>query len=320
MHAILVEISAIHLRLRGSCRMMFRSSSLFCCLLDDESLAARNNRFLTKNQMKIKFLAYLGIVIILLAGFTSSVKSMERIKFSGLVASEPQEILLAPDLPICPSEISNGDTIECSIVSNETDTYTFSGNANDRIVVRLQITSGDLDPKLQIDVPSETCTDRTIFSLLELNCTLTSDGSHTISVSGSAGQNGEYNLFLQRSNQPTDQTAIAYGQTLSDNITIAPEMDVFAFTGSIGDRVIVRMQITSGSFDPNLRIYNPNGNQLCTSDTIFDLLELNCILTADGLHTIFAYGDSNQTGSYEICVRDSSTTCDYEVFLPVIIR
>ncbi len=214
-----------------------------------------------------------------------------------------------PDIPLCPAGIAYGETIECSIDANETDSYTFSGSAGDRVIARVQITSGALDPALSIDPPGG-CTDSTIFNLLELSCTLTSNGTHTVQVSGSPNQTGAYNLHLQRSNDPADQTPIAYGDSLSGGIDIAPEMDVFAFSGSSGDRVIVRMQITSGALDPYLRIYNPNGSQLCNSDTIFNLLELNCTLTTDGLHTIFAFGGDNQTGAYNLHLQRSNDPAD----------
>ena len=256
--------------------------------------------------MKIKFFAYFTLFIVVL--FTVSPTASMDLSPSVKVTTEKNSLKdsSGSGTPVCPGGISYGETIECSIVSNETDTYTFTGNINDKVVIRVQIASGHFDPSLHLDAPGGICKDSTIFNLLELNCTLTSGGTHTISVSGSTGQTGGYNLFLQKSNDPADQTAIAYGQTLSHNVTIAPEMKVFAFSGSSGDHVILRMQITSGSFDPNLRIYNPNGSLLCSDDTIFDLLELNCILTTDGLHTIFAYGDSNQTGGYNLFLQKSN--------------
>lgn len=117
---------------------------------------------------------------------------------------------------------------------------------------------------------------------------------------GGHGPTGSYNLQLQRSNDPANQMAMAYGETLNGDVTVAPELDVFAFNGSAGDRVIVRMQITSNALDPHLRIYRPNGSQLCGEDTIFNLLELNCVLVDDGLHIVFAHGGDGQTRSYNL--------------------
>jgi hypothetical protein len=260
--------------------------------------------------MKIRLFAFLSLITAL--STTSFVAPGASLKLTNYSETDTtwflKSLLPEPDLSICPSGILYGETIECSIVSNETDTYTFAGNANDRVIARLQITSGNIDPALQIDNPEGTqlCTSNTIFNLLELACTLTSSGIHTIHVSGSVSQTGTYNLHLQRSNNPANQTSIAYGQTLSGSIAIAPEMDVFAFTGNAGDRVIVRMQITSGSLDPNLRIYNPDGSQLCSNSTIFNLLELNCTLVTNGLHMIFAHGADAQTGTYNLHLQRSN--------------
>ena len=259
-----------------------------------------------EGKMKIKLFAYISLITALFT--TSFVIPGASFKSSSywekIAISFPKFLTSEPNIPLCPSGISYGETIECSISSNETDTYTFDGDAGDRVVARLQITSGNIDPVLSIDNPL--CTSSTIFNLLELGCTLTSSGTHTINVSGSASQTGGYNLHLQRSNNPANQTAIAYGQTLSGNITVAPEMDVFAFTGSTGDHVIVRMQITSGSLDPFLRIYNPDGSQLCTGNTIFNALEINCTLATDGLHMIFAHGGDGQTGGYNLHLQRSN--------------
>ncbi len=223
--------------------------------------------------------------------------------FSGSVGSAA-----SPEGGVCPGGIAYGETVTCAIVADETDSFTFAGNTNDRVIVRLQVSSGHFDPDLQIDAPggSMLCEDATIFTLLELNCTLTSDGNHTVHVAGTTGQNGSYNLHLQRSNDPADQTAIAYGETPTDDISIAPEMNVFAFSGNVGDQVIIRIQITSGSLDPGLRIYRPDGSALCSDDTIFDLLELNCTLVDDGGHTIFVHGGDGQTGSYNLHFQRSS--------------
>lgn len=72
----------------------------------------------------------------------------------------------------------------------------------------------------------------------------------------------------------TFPTAIVYGETLTDNLSIAPEMNVLAFSGNVGDQVIIRIQITSGALDPGLRIYRPDGSALCGDETISDLLEI----------------------------------------------
>ena len=257
--------------------------------------------------MKMKFLVCLSFITVLLTSFAYPVESLAPQSYPEMPTARIQKRLVSEPIPaICPGGISYGETIACSIDSNETDSYTFAGNINDRVIARVQITSGNIDPSLQIDAPGGTCATSTIFNLLELNCILPTGGIHTIHVSGSSGQTGGYNLHLQRSNFPANQTAIAYGQTLSGHITTAPEMDVFAFTGSSGEKVILRKQVTSGSLDPHLRIYNPDGTLLCSDNTIFNQLEINCTLAVGGLHMIFAHGDDGQTGGYNLHLQRSN--------------
>ena len=52
--------------------------------------------------------------------------------------------LLAPSVD-CPPSISFGETTQCSINSvSETDTYTFTASAGDKVLVRMNKSTGDL--------------------------------------------------------------------------------------------------------------------------------------------------------------------------------
>ncbi len=276
--------------------------------------------------MKIGIYASFGLITVLLATSVAAPQATLSASERRAPATTRQSESYTPDanLSTCPAGISYGETIDCSIVSDETDSYSFSGTASDRVIARLQVTSGNLDPTLEIDAPGggQLCTSSTIFNLLELNCTLTSSGTHTVHVSGSAGQTGGYNLHLQRSNDPANQGAIAYGQTMTGNITVAPEMDVYLVDMEVtaGDMLVAHLEVLSPGLDPHLRIYHLDGTLLCEDSTIFDDLELSCNVTTSGMYTVFALGGDNQTGSYEICVHNRTTSCGYQAFLPVVIR
>jgi len=99
-------------------------------------------------------------------------------------------------------------------------------------------------------------------------------------------------------------------------------MDVFKIdtAANVGDTLVASLKITAANLDPHLRIYHLDGSLLCQDSTIFDDLELICQVNRTGVHTVFVYGGDNQTGSYELCVHDGQTTCDYQVMLPFVRR
>src|SRR5262245_31946828 len=59
--------------------------------------------------------------------------------------------------PTCPASLSFGIVIQCAISAiGETDTYTFTATHDDKVVVRIAMTSGDLDPAIHILDPART--------------------------------------------------------------------------------------------------------------------------------------------------------------------
>ncbi|HET9209117.1 MAG TPA: hypothetical protein VFR03_01900, partial [Thermoanaerobaculia bacterium] len=70
-------------------------------------------------------------------------------------------ILLAPWFyAVCafaevpPSPILFGETLSGSIaVFGEVDTYSFTGATNDRVLISMVVTSGDLDPAIELEDP-----------------------------------------------------------------------------------------------------------------------------------------------------------------------
>ncbi len=99
-------------------------------------------------------------------------------------------------------------------------------------------------------------------------------------------------------------------------------MDVFKIGTQVtaGDTLVAHFRTSAANLDPYLRIYRPNGVLLCEDSTIFNELVLSCKVSATGFYTVFVFGGDNQTGSYEICVNDDATSCDYRIYLPQVVR
>ena len=203
----------------------------------------------------------------------------------------------------CPSSISFGDIVECSIdVAGELDVFTFSGVAGDQVRVRVIETSGDLSPGQELLRPDGTTLCNPTPSD-EQTCLLDSNGTHTILIKDWSGTNsGNYNLVLRRLNNPVGCTSLSFGSgPVSDSIEVAAETDCYTFAGAVDDQVRVRVIETSGDLSPGQELLRPDGTTLC-NPTPSD--EQTCLLDSNGTHTILIKDWSGtNSGNYNLVLR-----------------
>lgn len=78
-------------------------------------------------------------------------------------------------------------------------------------------------------------------------------------------------------------------------------MDPYTFGVQASDTLLVRVAVTAGFTDPDVRIYRRDGTLLCSDSTIFALLEISCLADTTGEHTVLV-GDTNgvETGNYSL--------------------
>jgi hypothetical protein len=164
--------------------------------------------------------------------------------------------------------INFGETVTGAISSpGQTDTYTFSANQGDRILIGITNTSGDLWPEIRLYDPGSNLLDtESSPSHAEMTATLPASGTYTILVSDGFNetQTGVYNLFLQRLNNPVNANSISFGEISSGSISKAAEMDAFTFSASAGDVILIGIINTSGDVWPEIRLYDSKGNLLRT--------------------------------------------------------
>src|SRR3989454_173097 len=117
-------------------------------------------------------------------------------------------------------------------------------------------TSSSLEPQIRVfrSDGSSLCSAANPFTngasgLLELStCVLDNTDPYTILVSDNFGDEiGNYVLTLQRVNSPPNPTPISYGQNIAGTISPQVELDVYSFSGAVGDKLLVRMLPTSSS-------------------------------------------------------------------------
>ena len=147
--------------------------------------------------------------------------------------------------------------------------YTFSANANDKVLVRMEISSGSLWSGLRLFDPSgiKICEDGSEIA----TCTLTGTGTYTIlAFDGYDGTDtGSYYVYMQRLNHPGNATLMSYDQTLSGSILTPAQMNSYSFSASAGDKAMVMMSKYSGDLWPGIRLYDPNGMSNCVRAAVF---------------------------------------------------
>jgi len=201
--------------------------------------------------------------------------------------------------------IEIGQTVSGTIATSaDTDMYTFAANAGDVVLAGMGRVSGSLWPKIRLYDPEGNLLNTGSGSYnTEITGTLSVAGIHTIIVSdGYDGTcTGEYNLYLQRLNNPINAIPLSPGQTVSSAIDVSIKMGIYTFTANAGDTILIGMGRVSGSLWPKIRLYDPEGSLLNTESDSYHA-EITETLSATGIHTIIVSDgyDGTCTGEYSI--------------------
>ena len=209
---------------------------------------------------------------------------------------------LSIDISSAQTSLINGANQTGTIFTNTTaDSYTFTANKGDNIVLRLGTTgfAGNLNLYGPNGALLKTATSGTD---TELDYTATNTGTFTALVySYFADGTGTYVLHLAEFPEafivpagdeggPMAGVAQYYG-----TITLG-DLDIWAFTACTGDSISLRLNPTN--FTGNLNLYGPNGALLNTAASA-TAAEINYITTNCGTFTVLVSSDSlGGTGTY----------------------
>jgi Concanavalin A-like lectin/glucanases superfamily len=212
--------------------------------------------------------------------------------------------------------IAAGQTLAAAIdAPAEKDALSFAGTAGDLIVLAMTATSGGLVPEIRVFDPSGTqvCSAAPGFcsggEVETAPCALTTSGTYTIFVDDCGNRKtGNYDLYLQRLNAPGGASAIGFGETVSANVSKPAQKDTYTFVASAGDIVGLALTTTSGTLVPELRVYGPNGTQVCAAAPGFcsgGEAEIgSCTLATAGTYTVLVDDCGNRkTGDYDLYVQ-----------------
>jgi hypothetical protein len=209
--------------------------------------------------------------------------------------------------------------------------WRFVGQAGDAIRLRAIGEQADVTLTLQ------TADGLTLTQGDSLEVTLPASGTYTVLVQGGAGG---YQLGLGYTDRPNPNERIPTpipevvgvptptppysnlgtyigsleaGQTLGATFSQPDERHVYIFNGQAGEYVTIQMGRVSGTVDPILTLYTPQGNAMATDDNSGGNRAAairNITLPEDGVYSIAAEGDG-LPGSYWISLAVG------EILLPV---
>ena len=193
--------------------------------------------------------------------------------------------------------IAYGDTLSGQIAAAaEQDCFDFTGAVGDRIRVAVAETSGTLAAAVDV-VRNGTvlCTGLT----LPLDCVLDTSGPQTIVVRDVVGTLvGDYNVSLQRLNDPVGCGSLNYGDTVpGQSISLAAQEVCYSFSGTSGDRVRADLAETAGTLTTFQQVVRPDGAVVCSSINV----PMDCTLNVTGTHALIIRDFiGSETGTFTV--------------------
>jgi len=199
-------------------------------------------------------------------------------------------------------------------VVGDFDAYTFGGTIGNRIVMTAISTGGPSYAPVIYLYPPGGATYVAASSSGRLDYPLAASGTYTAVVQDQyLVDAGTYNVSLMNltagpttGGTDTDGGPIASGSIAAGTISGPGDLDVFTFTGTNGDHVILGASTTGGALNTNVSLYPPGGGTALTA-TSADRVDAQ--LTSSGTWTVVVedYNDA-AVGTYSLSVIDLSGT------------
>jgi hypothetical protein len=210
--------------------------------------------------------------------------------------------------------LSDGVAKNGTISPGDLDPWTFTAAVGDRVTLQLTKVSGGptFTPQIELFGPSgerrnsgQGNTGVTVDTAFDV------PGQY-VAVVSDAGESGSgtYTLTLNRVALTVGSAVLTNGARVQGTVTAAGQTNTWNLFASANDRIILRMgKVGAGSFNPLLRLLNPNGLLLGSSSTA-SATEIAVTATNTGSFTVLVSDGSsghNQTGSYRLSMARPGT-------------
>ncbi|MBK8027553.1 MAG: hypothetical protein IPK19_40785 [Chloroflexi bacterium] len=168
--------------------------------------------------------------------------------------------------------------------SSETDCFTFSGAAGDKVIITVNVTSGD--PSLLVELHHAGVEDYLCgqFSGI-LRCELDTTAPYVIRLAYPGDQTGTYWVQVQRQNNPVGCSVLNFGELISASIGEVGEQDCYTTPAEVGDVLRLRAMGINGEPVYSGEIFRPDGSSLC-------YIPGECTIDAAGSYGIIFSWDS----------------------------
>ena len=192
-----------------------------------------------------------------------------------------------------PQVLSCASVVDGSISGAlQANSYSVSAQANDAFLLRLEQTSSNpaFRPRVDVYDPHGDQIQFTNTNLQPLAFTVTANGSYTLTVTDSSatgGQTGTYSLSLLRLNRPCNAGTLGCGALAAGSFSRPLASSVYTYAAAAGESFTLRMLDYSGALLPDLRVYDPQGNQVAQS-TSGNVTGVDVAQPAAGTYTVVA--------------------------------
>jgi hypothetical protein len=166
-----------------------------------------------------------------------------RVLFSSLV-------LMFSSIPLSHALVNGGVTSGSIASSTSEDSYTFSANAGENVMLRVaDISDNAFDPRVQLYDPDGALVGGdTGLNVAAIGPTLPASGTYTVIVSDPnlpADTTGNYNLYFAHMPGANELGSLSNAELRSDAIDLG-DIDTYTFSGNAGEHVVIRVADTSG--------------------------------------------------------------------------
>jgi YD repeat-containing protein len=166
-----------------------------------------------------------------------------------------------------PQALSCASVVDGSITAAlQTNSYSVAAQASDAFLIRLEQTSPSSALRPRVDVYDPQGNPILAFNTNSLDrriLTVTAGGSYTLTVSDSSSggsQTGTYSLSLVRLNRPCNAGTLGCGALAAGSFSRPLASSVYTYSAAAGESFTLRMLNYSGALQPDLEVYDPQGN------------------------------------------------------------